>query len=87
MTKTDLYLEFQKESGVALTTIKDALGSPDVAAYCSSCNETAEAVTELPELLEQYIEWLESMAICYFLSGDVKKKFDKAIEHTHGTQS
>jgi hypothetical protein len=61
MTKTDLRLEYGKETGHQLETINTVADHND------------------PETKE-YLDWLESIALCYFLAGKVHKKFTKALD-------
>lgn len=45
-----------------------------------SINRIAE--NNRPAELQDYIEWLESIASCYFLTPKVKAKFEKALNET-----
>ena len=63
MTKKDLYLQFQKIHGDGLTTIIQRIEFPDTEVFCDDCDAIITGDIVLPSELEQYIEWLENIAL------------------------
>jgi len=62
MTKTDLYIAYQKESGLSLGLIKSISEYPDVIpAECDDCGASMDVVEN--EELIAYIRWLEQEVI------------------------
>ena len=77
MTKIELLLAYQKETGLGLETIKDITESPqveiEVICQCPDCETefSEDHSAHLAEDLAEYIQWLEDKTMRFLLIKDM----------------
>ena len=59
MSKTDIRLLYQKDSGLGLEVIKDMVDCPEIEVVCENCNELGYGRVDYNSEAKAYIEWLE----------------------------